>query len=124
MLTDNTSLHNATQYFECHTISVLKDKKAIIDCFIAQIGDSYRAAFETSGTVLVSRLKTNSKLSSDVYSWANKVGEIRKTIDSFLRDKYCGNAKNRVKTMPEDQLRDRVIQLLDENPDLYTLFIN
>ena len=124
MLTDNTSLHNATQYFECNTISVLKDKKAILDCFIAQIGDSYRAAFEASGMVLVSRLKTNSKLSSDVYSWANKVGEIRKTIDSFLRDKYCGNAKNRVKTMPEDQLRDRVIQLLDENPDLYTLFIN
>ena len=123
-IASNIALHNATEYFEGHTISVLKDKKCIMDCFIAQIGESYRAAFEASGTVLVSRLKTNTKLSSDVYSWANKVGEIRKTVDAFLRDKYCGDAKKRVKTMPESQLRDKVVQLLDENPDLYTLFIN
>ena len=73
---------------------------------------------------MISRLKTNTKLSSDVYSWANKVGEIRKTIDAFLRDKYCKEAKKKVETMPESQLRDRVAKLLDENPDLYTLFIN
>ena len=121
---DNTALHNATQYFESHSISVLKDKKLIVDAFIAQIGESYRAAFQASGAVLISRLKTNGKLTSDVYSWANKVGEIRRTIDKFLREKYCGEAKNKVKTMPEAQLRDRVIQLLEENPDLYTLFIN
>ena len=109
---------------ESHSISVLKDKKLIVDAFIAQIGESYRAAFQASGAVLISRLKTNGKLTSDVYSWANKVGEIRRTINRFLREKYCGEAKNKVKTMPEAQLRDRVIQLLEENPDLYTLFIN
>lgn len=123
-IVDNTSLHNATQYFETHTIGILKNKKDIMNCFIAQIGNSYRAAFEASGTVLVSRLKTNKNLSSDVYSWAHKVGEIRKVVDAFLKDKYCGDAKKKIKTMPEAQLRDRVMKLLDENPDLYTLFIN
>lgn len=123
-LVDNTALHNATQYFERHTLTALKDKKYIMDCFFAQLGNSYRPAFETSGMLLVSRLKTSMKLTSDVYSWTNKVGEIRKTIDAFLRDKYCVDAKNKVKTMPESQLRDRVVKLLDENPDLYTLFIN
>ena len=123
-LADNTALHNATQYFENHTITVLRDKQRILDCFIAQIGESYRTAFAASGTVIIYRLKTNQKLTSDVYSWANKVGEVRKTIDAFLRDKYCGDAKNRVKTMPEAQLREKVVQLLDENPDLYSLFIN
>ena len=73
--------------------------------------------------VLVSRLKTNAKLTSDVYSWTNKVGEIRKTIDTFLRDKFCREVKEKVKSMPEAQLRDRVVKLLDENPDLYTQFI-
>ena len=73
---------------------------------------------------MVSRLKTNTKLSSDVYSWANKVGEIRKTVDAFLRDKYCKEAKKKVETMSEAQLRDKVVKLLDENPDLYILFIN
>lgn len=122
-LADNTTLHNATQYFENHTISALKDKKLIMDSFIGQISESYRAAFEASGAVLVSRLKTNAKLTSDVYSWANKVGVIRKTVDTFLRDKYCGEAKENVRTMSEGKLRDIVVQLLDENPDLYTLFI-
>lgn len=123
-LVDNTALHNATQYFENHTISALKDKKYIMDCFISQIGDSYRTAFQASGKVLTSRLKTNAKLSSNVYTWTNKVNEIRKTIDDFLRDKYCKDAKKKVKTMPEDQLRNIVIQLLDKTPDVYTFFIN
>ncbi|MBR3507814.1 MAG: hypothetical protein IKO03_03350 [Lachnospiraceae bacterium] len=122
-LADNTTLHNATQYFENHKISALRDKKLIMDSFIGQIGESYRAAFEASGAVLISRMKTNANLTSDVYSWANKVGTIRKTIDTFLRDKYCGEAKENVRTMSESKLRDTVVQLLDENPDLYTLFI-
>lgn len=123
-LSDSIALHNATQYFENHTVSVLKDKAFIKTRFIAQIGESYRAAFEASETVLVSRLKTNAKLSSDVYSWANKVAEIRKIIDAFLLDKYCGEAKKKVKTMPEAKLRERVVKLLEENPDLYTLFMS
>lgn len=122
-IADNTALHNATQFFETHTVSALKDKAFIVSCFISQIGESYRSAFESSGSVLVSRMKTNTKLTADVYSWANKVGEIRKTVDAFLRDKFCGEAKKKVKSMPEAQLRDRIVQLLDENPDLYTLFI-
>ena len=43
-----------------------------MNCFIDQIGESYRTAFESSGTLLISRLKTNPKLTSDVYSWAKQ----------------------------------------------------
>lgn len=120
---DNVALHNATQYFETHVMSVLKDKAQIMNGFFSQVGESYRSAFETSAAILVSRLKTNTKLSSDVYSWANKIGEIRKTLDSFLRGKYCEDAKKNVKSMPEGKLRDKVIELLEQNPDLYTMFI-
>ena len=77
-IADNTALHNATQFFGTHTVSALKDKEFIANCFIFQIGENYRSAFKSSGPILVSRLKTNSKLTGDVYSWANKVGEIRK----------------------------------------------
>ena len=122
-IVDHTALHNAVRYFETNTINALKDKAFITSCFISQIGKSYRGAYEASGVVLVSRLKTNAKLTSDVYSWTNKVGEIRKTIDTFLRDKFCREVKEKVKSMPEAQLRDRVVKLLDENPDLYTQFI-
>ena len=56
---DNVVLHNATRYLETHTISILKDKTRIMNCFYAQIGESYRDAFEAFGMILVSRLKTN-----------------------------------------------------------------
>lgn len=122
-IADGIALHNATQYFETHTISSLRDKDFIKSCFIEQLGESYRGAIEAFGAILVSRLKTNAKLTSDVFLWENKIGEIRKTIDGFLRDKFCGDAKKNIKTMPEEQLRDKVVQLLDENPDLYAFFI-
>lgn len=120
---DNVALHNATQYFENHSFSALKDKTHIMNCFFAQIGESYREAFNSSEALLVSRLKSNEKLGSEVYSWVTKVGEIRKTLDGYLRTKYCDDAKKKVKTMPEGVLRDKVIALLEQNPDLYTLFI-
>lgn len=121
---NNIALQNAAQYFEGHTLTILKDKQKIRDSFIANIGESYRTAFDASSSVLVSRLKTNKQLTSDVYSWANKVGKIRDVIDEFLRVKYCEDAKKKVRAMKEDVLRDRVIALLEQNPDLYTLFIN
>lgn len=90
---DNVTLHNATQYFETHIVSALKDNAQIMNGFFSQVGESYRSAFDTSAAILVGRLKTNTKLSSDVYSWANKIGDIRKILDSFLRSKYCEDAK-------------------------------
>ena len=118
-----TDLNNAVQYFEGTQIAVLKNKKAVMDSFFAQIGESYRTAFETSGDMLFKRLKTSDKLTSNVYEWANQVGEIRKVLDKYLQDKYCKDAKARVSTMPEAELRDRVKKLLDAHPDMYTLFM-
>ena len=91
--------------------------------FFSQVGESYRSAFDTSAAILVGRLKTNTKLSSDVYSWANKIGDIRKILDSFLRSKYCEDAKKNIKSMPEEKLRNKVIELLEQKPDLYIMFI-
>lgn len=117
------SLNNATQYFENNTVYALKDKSKIMDCFFTQVGENYRVPFEASATILVSRLKTNQKLTSDVYSWAHKIGDIRHTIDEFLRSKYCEDAKKEVRKMDADKLRDKVVELLETNPDLYTMFI-
>lgn len=121
--TNATDLHNATQYFETNTISVLKNKEVISNCFIAQIGENYREPLKKYKDVLIARLKTNSKLTADVYAWAYRQEEVRKTIDSFLQNKVLEDAKKNVKSMPENQLREKVIKLLDENPSLYTLFV-
>ena len=123
IVSDN-SLNDAVTYFENHHINSLTNKKTIMNDFFSQIGKNYRDIFENSASVLISRLKTDQNLTSDVYSWANKVGDIRKIIDSFIRDKYCEYAKNVVRNMPQDQLREKVIELLNQNPDLYSIFTN
>ena len=120
---DDTALSNAAQYFEHHTVASLKDEAAIKNAFFASIGESYRTAFSKYATTLVGRLKTKGSLSSNVYSWCNKIGEIRKTLDDFLREKECETAKNNVRTMAESELREKVIELLDKNPDLYGAFM-
>ena len=122
-IVSDVALHNATRYFENNTISVLKDKDKILDAFIAQIGETYRDAFGSLGNMLISRLKTNSKLTSDVYSWTHKVKYIREVVDDLLRSKYCEEAKKKVKDMDADILRARVMELLERNPDLYSIFI-
>lgn len=120
---NDQALNNTTQYFETHIISVLKDEKKIMDAFFAQIGENYRTPFTSAKNVLVSRLKTNNGLTSSVYTWCTKVGTIRATLDAYLRDKYCSDAKQNVRTMKESTLREKVIALLEQNPDLYSLFI-
>lgn len=118
------TLNNATQYFESHHILELKNAQKITDAFFAQVGETYRAPFAAAKDVLISRLKTNSNLTSTVYNWGTKVGAIRTTLDAYLRDKYCNDAKKNVRTMKESVLRDKVVALLDQNPDLYSLFID
>ena len=103
---DNTALHNAVQYFESHALASLKDEQHIRYSFIEQIGENYRTAFEDYGDVLISRLKTNPKLTADVYTWANKTGDIRATLKEFFREKECARAK---KERPEDG-RGRITQ--------------
>lgn len=120
---DSTALHNAVQYFEGHALDSLRDEANIRERFFAQIG-GYRDTFEKYGDVLFSRLRTNPRLTADVYTWNNKRDEICATLDKFISEKDCAEAKKNVQKMPEAELRSRVLQLLDENPNLYTLFIN
>ena len=120
---EKESLVLALSFLKSNALAVLCNEKTISDKFFANIGESYRAAFETDRTVLLARLKTNSKLTSDVYSWAGKISEIRKVLDEFLQDKYQEEAKKHVKSMSVDELRGDVLELLEKNPQLYNYFL-
>lgn len=120
---DKNSLESAVLFLKSNTLVILRDTKTITDRFFANIGESYRAAFETDGTVLFDRLKTNSKLTADVYSWAGKTPEIRKVLDNFLQDKYQDEAKRRAKSMSADELRDIALELIEKIPQLYSYFL-
>ncbi len=120
---DKVSLELALSFLKSNTLAVLCDAKTISDKFFANIGESYRAAFDTDRLVLLARLKTTSKLTSDVYSWEGKISEIRKVLDEFLQGKYQEEAKKCVKSMSVDELRGDALELLERNPQLYNYFL-
>jgi hypothetical protein len=120
---DKGALELALSFLKNNTLVVLRDAKAISGAFFATIGESYRAAFETDEAVLLARLKTNGKLTADVYSWAGKISEIHEVLDAFLQNKYQEEAKRRIVSMPVDELRRDVLVLLERNPQMYNYFL-
>lgn len=120
---DKNALDSAFSFLKCSDLSILFDSNAIASHFFANIGESYRAAFETDGTTLYARLKTNDKLTSDVYSWPSKIPEIKKVLNDFLKDKHQKEVKERIKSMPDAELRSDVLRLLENQPELYSYFL-
>jgi hypothetical protein len=124
-IVEKEALSKAITFLNGSGLAVLKDSAYIADRFFAHIGENYRPAFNTDREILIDRLKTNSKLTSDVYTWENKIPEIRAVLDSYLQKKYLNEAKKRIGSeMSEKELKDIVLQLLDENPELYSYFLN
>ena len=122
---EKDALSRAITFLNGNGLTELKDTAYITNRFFAHIGDNYRPAFNTDRKILIERLKTNSKLTSDVYSWESKIPEIREVLDSYLQKTYQEEAKKRVGLkMSEKELRDAVLQLLEKNPELYSYFLN
>lgn len=122
---EKDAISKALSFLKGSGLSVLKDSGYIADRFFAHIGENYRPAFNTDRKVLIDRLKTNSKLTSDVYTWESKIPEIRAILDAYLQKTYQEEAKKRVGSkMSEEELRNAVLQLLDKNPELYSYFLN
>jgi hypothetical protein len=122
---EKDALKKALTFLNGSGLTVLKDAGYIADRFFVHIGENYRPAFNSDRKVLIDRLKTNSKLTSDVYTWESKIPEIRAILDAYLQKIYQEEVKKRVGSkMSEEELRNAVLQLLDRNPELYSYFLN
>jgi hypothetical protein len=120
---DKNALSDALEFLKSNNFAVLFDTKLITDRFFANIGESYREVFESDSETLYARLKTNSELKADVYSWHGKIVQMREVIDGFLRSKHLQTAKERTKTMSVEQLREIAMAILESSPQLYTYFL-
>ena len=122
---ERDALSKALTFLKSNGLAMLKDSAYITNRFFAHIGQNYRPAFNTDRKILIDRLKTNSKLTSDVYTWESKIPEIRDILNLYLQKTHQDEAKKRVALkMSEKELRDAVLQLLDMNPELYSYFLN
>jgi hypothetical protein len=124
MQVDKAALQSTLTFLQNSDLALLSDVQKIADRFFAHIGEGYRAAFSADRKILIDRLKTNAKLTSDVYSWENKIPEIRAVLDTYLQKTYQEQAKKRVKSMADEELRNTVLRLLDKNPELYSDFLD
>jgi hypothetical protein len=119
-------LQKAIEYFENEsTLSILKDKNALLQKFYSQIGLTNVKGFEEYKTEILSSLRI--QLGSDIYAWGTKAGEVRNTIEQYLRNiakkKFAEKAKQQVAKMPEADLRALLLAFLEEHPEFNEFFI-
>lgn len=123
---DFGDMQNAINYIERTGLRILKNPNEIQKRFFTQIGEKNSAAFIKYRDEIFVRIRL--KFGTDVFSWGNKAGEIRDTIEQFIREKnavqYQAMAKSRVKKMPETELRNRVVKFLDTYPEYCHLFLD
>lgn len=123
---DASKLSDAVQFFEKNVFSVLSDVVVIKNKFVNAIGENNANDFFKYKDEIIPSLKTN--LGNDIFSWGHKAGEVRNIIEKKIREKKAAtlkkNAQKNVKTMAEGDLRNLVIKLLDNHPELCDLFID
>jgi hypothetical protein len=81
--------------------------------------------FEEYRTEILSSLRI--QLGSDIYAWGTRAGEIRNTIEQYLKNaakkKFAEKAKQQVSKMPEASLKALVLSFLEEHPEFNEFFI-
>jgi hypothetical protein len=115
------------EYFEDEsTLSILKDKDALLQKFYSQIGSNNAKGFEEYRADILSALRI--KFGSDIYSWGTRAGEIRNSIEQYLKDaakkKFAEKARQKVTKMAEADLKALVLSFLEEHPEFNEFFYN
>jgi hypothetical protein len=122
-----SELQKAIDFFEGEsTLSILSDKDILLQKFYSQIGSNNTKGFEEYRTEILSALRI--QLGSDIYAWGTKAGEVRNTIEQYLRNaakkKFAEKAGQQVSKMSEAGLKALVLSFLEEHPEFNELFYN
>ena len=116
-------LKEVLHFLQAGNLAVLNDATLWEKAFFEHVGEEYRSAFATDRGTLISRLKTNPRVSGEVYTWDGKIPAMRETLDAYMQKVYQQEAVDRVKTMNDAELRAAVLRLLEKNPGLYSNFL-
>lgn len=124
---DIQELNNAVSFLRQNDLLFLEDRSHIKDCFFRQVGENYRELFESDREAILTRIRLKLK-SNDVITWAHNAGLIRDIVEDYAREKskatYEAKAKKNIMEMSVDELRERIIALLSDNPKFYTRFLD
>jgi hypothetical protein len=119
-------LQKAIEFFEDEsTLSILRDKDALLQKFYSQIGSNNAKGFEEYRTEILSALRI--RLGSDIYAWGTKAGDVRNTIEQYLKNaakkKFAEKAKQQVSKMTETNLKALVLSFLEKHPEFNEFFL-
>jgi len=117
---DSIRLENALNSIVDTDFSVLKDKNEIDRCFIINVS-SEKYFNLLLPHIYELKVKIQESGYRDYSTWNNATVAIRKITEQFittgLRDEVSGNAKKKAAKMTEEQLRAKLIKLLDSSAE-------
>ena len=121
---DLKELSNAVTYLNNDFFPYLREIDTIKNKFFEQVGEKYRSDFTTYDGDIYAKIR--SSCGSDVFGWANQGGKIAGIINDFLKGKYAEKAKveakQKVSTLDEKELRERILTAMESFPELYQFF--
>ena len=117
-------VNNALRCFESEDFSCLSDPEFVRKQFFAEIGERYEEYFDKYEDELYTKIRVD--CGSVVYEWANHSGRLIKIVEAYVKKIYemqfKQNTIDKVKSTDVNDLRDSVIHLLDEHPELCSFF--
>ena len=117
-------VNDALNYLKTANLSCLSDAVFIKNQFFAEIGTEYRECFSKYGNDLYARIRV--ECGSVVYDWGKKSGRIIQIVQAFNKAMCERQLKQKtiekVKNANIQDLRESVICLLNEHPELCEFF--
>jgi hypothetical protein len=123
---DMARIENAIMFFDKNNMTAFKDKTAIEKCFVDNVSSAkYFDILVLKFGALSTFLKEN--VSRDVYSWALMSKELSAATQRFIKinmkEEVITKAKQKIDSLSEKEIRDKIAQLMEENPDLCMMIL-
>lgn len=119
-------VYNALKYFESQNVSYLNDRYYISKKFFTEIGEKYEEYFVEFGDALYTKIRV--ECGPIVYEWANRSRRLIAVVEAYVK-KICeqrlkGKAVEHIENAQNEELKTKVLALINDHPELCEYFIH
>lgn len=122
----DSNVQNAIAVLESPEAAILNDDQKLENAFLAAVGQEYKEIFTEKRSEIIARAKM--QIGNDMSDWtASNLIMLQQIMKKARQEKAkkekLENAKNIVKSMKEDAVKDRLTVFLDEHPEFCDFFM-
>lgn len=122
---DGGVLKKTLSFFKNTAISYLQNPEYVQNRFFAKVGSEFKDLFSINRDRLLADIRN--QLGVDAYGWALKAPEITNILSEFrkkeLKMQYLQDVQEKIASMSENTLKNKLSALLDEHPELGYYFV-